>query len=316
MLPTILTLLLAWPVFLQAQLQPQVSYGEDDRLDLCQVEDENILKLADSTVALFESADLIPDPPNKQFGLGTEPLGKSKGLCPEERFYDQEAGATCSGFLVAPDLVMTAGHCLMSITCARTRFVFGFAIRKDGGSPKTAPTSEVYSCAKILDSRFARKRKDPDWALVKLDRPVEGHAPLALDKTGKIVEGTPLFIIGYPTGLPAKVSGGATVIDASFRDYFIADLDTYDGNSGSPVFSAQTRLVVGILSSGEKDFVSKGACKVTHRCPQNGGKKDCEGEIVTKISSTLPRHPKRSGAAVKRIPTPEILEKSQKANFD
>ena len=36
--------------------------------------------------------------------------------------------------------------------------------------------------------------------------------------------------------------------------YFTANLDTYRGNSGSPVFNAITHKVEGVLVRGEQDF--------------------------------------------------------------
>lgn len=36
-----------------------------------------------------------------------------------------------------------------------------------------------------------------------------------------------------PAGLPTKIAGGATMRDASPNGYYVANLDTYGGNSGS-----------------------------------------------------------------------------------
>ncbi|MDD5627517.1 MAG: serine protease, partial [Elusimicrobia bacterium] len=127
-----------------------------------------------------------------------------------------------------------------------------------------------------------------DWALVKLDRPAAGHKPLALNKAGTPANKTPLFVIGHPAGLPTKVAGGATVRDASPEGYFVANLDTYGGNSGSAVFNAYTGLVEGILVRGENDYVWKGDCMVSNKCPEDG----CRGEDVTKLSAVLSSLPK------------------------
>lgn len=38
------------------------------------------------------------------------------------------------------------------------------------------------------------------------------------------------------------------------RDFFMASLDAFVGNSGSPVFNKETGLVEGILVEGAEDF--------------------------------------------------------------
>jgi S1-C subfamily serine protease len=79
--------------------------------------------------------------------------------------------------------------------------------------------------------------------------------------------GTKLFVIGHPTGLPQKIADGASVKIANAVSYidpigsiirkanfFTANLDTYAGNSGSPVFNKRTGKVEGILVQGAEDF--------------------------------------------------------------
>ena len=85
-------------------------------------------------------------------------------------------------------------------------------------------------------------------------------------------------MIGYPLGLPAKIAGGAVVRDNSARDFFLSNLDTYAGNSGSAVFNANTLTVEGVLVAGEDDFVDTGGCLRSNRCPDMA----CSGEIVTR----------------------------------
>jgi hypothetical protein len=73
----------------------------------------------------------------------------------------------------------------------------------------------------------------------------------------------------------------------------VANLDTYGGNSGSPVFNATNHQVEGILVRGENDFVTNGSCYVSLVCPTTG----CRGEDVTRCSEWAGKVPKKKSKA-------------------
>ncbi|MBI3289323.1 MAG: trypsin-like peptidase domain-containing protein [Elusimicrobia bacterium] len=267
-----------------AEVEGKVIYGSDDRIDIHQTDSARLRALADSTVALFHASSI--ETTGAVAKLETQPYGESMNLCKEEPFYEQETGAFCSGSLVAPDVIMTAGHCVTSESaCAGVKFVFGFAIKEQGKLPASVPAADVYDCKTLLGR--AQENEGADWALIRLDRPVTGHAVLNLNMTRKIENNTPLVVIGHPAGLPTKIAGGATVRDASTDGYFVANLDTYGGNSGSAVFNAVNGLVEGILVRGEQDYTWKGDCRVSNVC----GSDECRGEDVTKLDAVLDRLP-------------------------
>ncbi|MBI4248979.1 MAG: trypsin-like peptidase domain-containing protein [Elusimicrobia bacterium] len=287
---------------ISAAPEPEVIYGEDGRLDLYQIENPRLMQLADSTVALFEAANVEPDPSGQKALLKTSHYGQSMNLCPKEPFYDQPMGAFCSGSLVGPDLVMTAGHCVRSQeACAGAKFVFGFGVGKAGIYPAAVPAEEVYGCAQLVARQ--EEYSGADWALVRLERKVPNHAPLKLNRTGKLEKETKIFVIGHPAGLPTKVAGGATVRDPSPKGYFVANLDTYGGNSGSAVFNAANGRVEGILVRGETDYEQEGDCRVSKVCPDAG----CRGEDVTKISALASQIPALESPAKPRTPKPATL---------
>jgi hypothetical protein len=235
--------------------------------------------------------------------LATQNYGEIEGLCKDEPFYEQGSGAFCSGSLVAPDVIMTAGHCVTSADeCAGTKFVFGFAVKKKGVLPQTVPASEVYGCKELIGRR--QVNDGADWALVRLDRRVTGHVPLKLNLTGAIAPKTEVLVIGHPAGLPTKIAGGAHVRDSSNPGFFVANLDTYGGNSGSAVFNAATGLVEGILVRGEEDYVQRGSCRVSNVCPVDG----CRGEDVTKIANVADKIPEAEHRARVAELQPEIAD--------
>lgn len=258
------------------ELRRKVIYGADDRRDVYEVKDPAILEAWDSTVALVSVAD-VTDNGDGTFSLPSAPLSASLALCPSERFRDQPSPAFCSGFLVGPDLVATAGHCVPSLLdCNHTAMVFGFRMLDPDKPVLTFPRSQLYFCQGIVGTFTASE--DEDWGIVRLDREVPDHKPLPIRRAGKIANSQPLLVIGHPLGLPAKIAGGAAVRDNSAADFFLANLDTYGGNSGSAVFNANTLTVEGILIAGEEDFVQEGDCLRSKQCFDA----DCSGEAVTR----------------------------------
>ncbi len=282
----------------------KVIYGVDDRLDYYQAAPD-MRKLADSVVSLWRASDVIPDADGKSFNLATINYGAAMGLCPGEPFREQPIGAFCSGSLVGNNLVMTAGHCIKDEAgCADTRFVFGFGLKAAGAQLSDAQALDVYSCKKIV-KRYLNEdygTLGPDYALVELDRPAEGRAPLPVSRSAELKKGDAIVVIGHPSGLPVKVAGGATVRDPSPAGYFVANLDTYGGNSGSAVFNGRTGLIEGILVRGENDFVYKDGCRISNVVPSDGGR----GEDVTKIAELIPVIPMIAQTPViENMPAPE-----------
>ena len=262
--------------------QPAMYYGKDHRRDLYEIQDARLLDIADSAVAVFDAADVSLD--GGQARLKTKSYGKQYKLCRSEKFYGQREGADCSGTLIAPDLVLTAGHCVKSQrACVKTKFVFGFALTQPDRDATRVPAGEVYGCGRLLDRQD--QAEGADWAVVRLDRAVTGHRPARLRYAPPRL-GAGLVMAGFPSGLPLKLAAGARVTDTSDRRYYQADLDAFAGNSGSGVFLEETGELVGVMVRGpDPDFVRRGSCRVTYRC--RGGVERCGSQDVTRLTEIL-----------------------------
>jgi hypothetical protein len=68
--------------------------------------------------------------------------------------------------------------------------------------------------------------------------------------------GETLVAFGFPGGIPLKVCASVVVRDPrpSELDYFITDLDAFEGDSGGPVLRADGS-VAGIVSGGKHDYL-------------------------------------------------------------
>lgn len=261
--------------------ESRVIYGNDDRLDIFQVTEPLWQTKAESTVALIQSSKIKSSA--NGFDITTSNYGKVQNLCKSEPFYDQVSAAFCSGSLIGSDLIITAGHCVRTqASCQTTRFVFNFAYKAPGLDPKSVSADDVYSCKQLIHSEVTSSNMN-DFAIIRLDRPVVGRSPLLIRQAGEVTVGDKLTVIGHPSGLATKVAGGAAVRNNSNAKYFISNLDTYGGNSGSAVFNTDTGVVEGILVRGEQDFKSQGGCNVSNVCSDTG----CRGEDVTRVTEIL-----------------------------
>ncbi len=260
----------------KAQVKTQVVFGQDDRKDLYQVQRPEIWSVADSTVA-FISADQLRKSKSGNYEIKAPLLGRAFHLCPGEAFWRQPSAASCSGFLVAPDIIATAGHCVPERCDDTIKIVFDFSLKNANQDVPRFSKHQVYQCRKIIAHK---NTSSEDFALMQLDRLVLDRQPLKLS-TRAAQEVDELIVFGHPLGLPLKVVDGAQVqkVDESF---FMADTDTFDGNSGSAVMNAQSLEVVGVLVRGDPDFIQdeKLPCQRIRKCQSSL----CHFDEATKIS--------------------------------
>lgn len=261
----------------------KVVYGEDNRLDVFEVQSPFWRNIADSTAAMV--------PKNKftiidgKVSIEGDSLGASMNLCPGEKFAEQKNPAFCSGFLFGERFLITAGHCATQKFCDSQDWVFGMYQNKDNND-LLVPIENIYSCKQII-AKAQNSYSMEDWGIIELDRKVKGIDRVEIRMEGEIEVGEKLVVIGHPSGLPTKVADGAFVRKNDNPNFFQANLDTFGGNSGSAVFNAHTGLVEGILVRGENDYESDSVdeknCMRVKRCAMD----ECRGEDVQKIPPIL-----------------------------
>lgn len=273
-----ITLLLVSSTLIASTSGTKVIYGDDNREDVINSTNSMYVELSKSTAGMIPKSSLRTSTDGKIKIRGT--ALSSRGICSSERFATQPTAANCSGFLVGENLLVTAGHCIRSASdCSRYNWVFDYKIEQEGQTSISVDKNSVYSCKRIISRALTRSNMD-DWALLELDRKVTDRRILDYRRNGKISKGEPLVVIGHPTGLPTKIADGANVRSLRGK-YFVANLDTYGGNSGSAVFNANTGIVEGILVRGETDYRydSSQGCRVSNVVSDNAGR----GEDVTYI---------------------------------
>lgn len=205
-------------------------------------------------------------------------------FCDGTRFAEQANPAMCSGFLIAPDLIVTAGHCVeLENFCEEYRWVFDFQVDKNTQTAGVDVKPEnIYKCKQVRSNSLLNLL-GLDYAVVQLDRKVKDREPVTIRNSGKIAEGEALTLIGNPSGLPLKVAAGANVRKNTHPSFFSATTDSFAGNSGSAVFNSTTGVVEGILVRGEEDYVPnyEKMCIQANVCETDS----CRGEDISRMTS-------------------------------
>lgn len=218
-----------------------VVFGDDDRMD---VGDGSPYEIYASSVAALVPFSSLAGCTDGRCDLFTSPYGETVKLCADEKFAAEPTAAICTGFLVADNVIATAGHCVADqAACEALAFVFGFAHDSTLGDKQTKGL-ETYACAKLLTTTTT----DRDYALIQLERAVVDHPVLPLHDTPASVDDD-LVVLGHPYGLPLKIMGGGKVLELE-GDFLHCNLDSAGGTSGAPVINAGTGEVEGILVLG------------------------------------------------------------------
>ncbi|HVT42856.1 MAG TPA: serine protease [Thermoanaerobaculia bacterium] len=221
--------------------------------------------------------------PIDMFEIGSPPWklkpGLSLNLCPKEKFGDQGSVARCTAFLVGESTLLTAEHCTEKYgnnLSEDVLFVFGFHMTN--GVIRTEFSDDEVFRGSLVDAH-----RPLDYAVIQLDRPVPTYQDLPKRAAGtRIVDDAKLYAIGYPSGLPTKLAGGARILHNSDDDFLYATLDTFLYNSGSPVFNAATHELEGMVIKGvaaDYNLIKLENCWIPRRCDST-----CGGQTVTRIT--------------------------------
>ncbi|WP_083581028.1 trypsin-like serine peptidase [Rhodococcus rhodnii] len=140
--------------------------------------------------------------------------------------------ATCTGWLISPSTVVTAGHCLTDGTDLSSHITFTPA--RNG--TQTGPYGTYRASTVWFDSKYGAPGRD--WGVIELDGPAGndvgwyGLEPV----TAADLVGQPARIIGYPTDqAPGTMwQDNAPIVRQTDRTLRYTT-DTYSGQSGASV---------------------------------------------------------------------------------
>lgn len=257
-------------------------YGTDDRQQIHESSDPRVARWARS-IAIMVAASKLSDRGDGTYGATSPTMTDRYGLCPDERFASEIAFGFCSTFLVAPDVLATAGHCLMQYSCDDVAFVFDYYAGGASEDISRIPADRVFACRELIARRYVPGGLD--YALVRLDRPVEDREPLPLQLEPPAI-GARVALLGFPNGILAKIDTAGEVV-AHDAINVTTSLDSFKGHSGAAAIDVATGRVFGVHVAGsDGEFRYEGDCTRFLGCAAvNPGAPECLGSIEVLVSA-------------------------------
>lgn len=205
-------------------------------------------------------------------------LGKRYNLCPGEAFAEQPVTGAGTAFISGDSSMITALH-VFQRPLKHYAVVFGYKIiSRTGVVDVFVDKKDVYFLKEVI-----KKNSEQDVAEFTVERSFNRPVLQIENSMAVTKEKNEIYMVGYPSGLPLKIALNASVTQNDNPFYFYTTLDSFQGNSGSPVFNFYTNKVIGILVSGEIDYKFNGHCNEAPLCFYPF----CLGEKVVRIENVF-----------------------------
>jgi V8-like Glu-specific endopeptidase len=214
----------------------------------------NPVLLKDEHLPIHSIAAMVSDERLNKTTTGYEPKYQTlveRNFCPTSLFAQDQTLSRCSGALITNKHILTAGHCFHYIqkACESHYWVFDYV-----EGVKSFTKDQVYKCKTVVAQNYSEKYVTADYAIIELDREVEGRETLKIASDFKKKIGTSIYSLSYPLGKPMHLSNSATINknkDVTDDVYFWTNLITMNGSSGAPVMTDDHKIV-GIIATGSE----------------------------------------------------------------
>ncbi len=305
---SVLPLLAQAPTHAAPAPPQQIVVGTDDRRDFFEASYPAVNLFA-STGTIFTTGNYTLAPDGQSVALNFNswadkflqrneqytgiPFSPPRPLCSTERFLTQNSTGSCSFTLIAPNLALTAGHCMTMPrctpgsgpnqlntcrledvaasnpggVCANTIFAFDYqANDSSGSSPLILGSHQFRRCRRAVSLQSINFfNVGTDFALVELDRPVCDRPSIPL-ASATPEAGDPLILMGSSFGLPQKSAPHTFIGEVTGRypwstafpsGIFATSGESFNGNSGGGLFNLSGQLVALLTASDARNFIER-----------------------------------------------------------
>jgi len=243
---------------------PKIIYGDLDYIEIEELENKSNTidwyNKSKSVAVIIPRKQLIQISKD-EFRINTITLKEEiENINTQHQFKDQISVGIGTGFLVAPNKLLTAGHLVRDIK--KSVLVFDYQWDSSNGKlwKEIYAKEEIYHLKKVLSKCNSKKG---DYALIEIDKAIENRTFLKIADF-KEKERLEVKMISCPDGTPLKLTNkgqiwkkNPRIEGLSNKGYFFHNLDNSGGSSGAPIFDSQTGKVIGIQSGGDDNYLEK-----------------------------------------------------------
>jgi hypothetical protein len=268
-------------------------YGTDDRKERYQFATTSLEHQLAMSSAMVSYRGLMKERTDGDYDLYEPRTLAQTGVCADERFANQPEVGFCSATLIAPDVVVTSGHCMMNsfgslpaaqLQCQDIYIVFDFAYDAKPSDPlgelRVLSKDKVFECVDVLAAENPENGMLPkqDYAILQLDRAVDDREPLPVYGGAGLADDAHAIQIGHPSGLPQKLAPAMVRgrLDPSRYAAYEYESDILGGNSGGGVFTTNGTLFgIPTRYSGENYVLDTSASPECYRTAVCGENAEC-----------------------------------------
>jgi V8-like Glu-specific endopeptidase len=231
------------------------------------------LSFAAPVLAAFASAPIVaiaqaPLPPEQHYGEVADPsVWPFSAIGRVNRTTRSDERGFCTGTLVAPNLVLTAAHCLYQDAGVRSIIHFVTAVANGVPAEHAIAKRVVISPQYIPHQPFRVDTVPNDWGIIVLDQAISTKpVPVRSLTLAQVEKAGPFMHVGYGKDRP--------FLPSVVRDCWVGGLDeqtlmyrclTNSGFSGAPILTQinGTYAVIGIGSGSNHEMRQGYACSAT-----------------------------------------------------
>ncbi len=258
-----------------------VIYGSDDRRFVAKNQSSELVKKSARSILAQMRIENSYTEKDGSLVINAETQMSKYSVCSNSQYAEEAHASVCTAFLVAPDVVATAAHCVKTVEdCKKSLWAFDYT---SGGLQIKTKAQNIVRCTEILATKTDNNQ---DYTFFKISKKITDRPILEFQREYEPNKKDELMIIGHPFGMPMMLTDNVKVKTQVGHFKVILKADTASGNSGSPVINKANGKVVGIFLNGDPDFNVNDVCRSEIKC----GLFNCHRGEYMQLAWPLPLH--------------------------